>query len=206
MNSVSQVLCIPGWGAKAGIKSDTMRGLAKSLKTLLHDDNFDVLPFDWRSGGTFSTAQFAARNAGEDLHRWISEREMKRAAYHLIAYSLGAQVVVHALDCQNHGLLQYCRGIYFLGAAIPCHSRINQNAIPPDVGYNFFSPCLDWVLAVDYRLTQGQDAAGKVGLTQGGKIRNEQADRTHCWFGADWSWAGMARRIAQLIRQNPEQR
>lgn len=118
MTADPQVLCIPGWGAKAGWKSDTIRTLQRNLNTLL-EPRFYVNSFPWDRDGRFPEAQFAAGTAGRDLHQWICEREEDKAAYHLVAYSLGAKVVVAALEQRKDAILRHCRGVYFLGAAIP---------------------------------------------------------------------------------------
>jgi hypothetical protein len=195
-----QVLCIPGWGAKAGWKSDTIRTLQTSLNALLQP-RFAVGAFPWDRDGGFPEAQFAAGMAGRDLHKWISERETEKVAYHLVAYSLGAKVVVAALEEEKDAILQHCRGVYFLGAAIPCDGRLNQGPLREvKVCCNFYSRWFDWALAVSYKFTQFECADGSVGLQRTQKFRNIACDRTHCWFGSRWSWAGMAPRVAQLIR------
>jgi hypothetical protein len=86
MGADSQVLCIPGWGAKAGWKSDTVRTLQTILTSLLQP-GCSVDSLRWDRDGSFPSAQSAADTAGrEDLGQWICKREEAKEAYHLIAY------------------------------------------------------------------------------------------------------------------------
>lgn len=205
MSADPQVLCIPGWGAKAGWKSDSIRTIQRSLNTLLQP-RFHVDSFPWDSDGSFPEAQVAAETAGRKLHQWICDREDEKAAYHLIAFSLGAKVVVAALEQRRDAILRQCRGVYFLGAAIPCDGRLNEDPLRDvKVCYNFHSRWFDWALAVSYKFTQFERAAGSVGLKRTNKFRNIACSRTHCWFGNGSSWAGMAPRLARLIDTRAKQ-
>ncbi|MGD9707856.1 MAG: hypothetical protein AB7V07_09370 [Candidatus Delongbacteria bacterium] len=99
------------------------------------------------------------------LNSVILKLEDENVPYVIVGYSLGTRVVTGALklsDCH----LQYLKGIYFLGSALPNDCNPDISKLPPGIKIiNYYSKFFDTVLKMSYSYAEKNEAGGEVGFS-----------------------------------------
>lgn len=155
---------------------------------------FDLRSFAWDAlppkldvlVANFLHSQEVAKQAGQALYVLLNELENQDFAYHLIGFSLGAEVIRQALSHQSV-MLNNLRSVYLLGAAFNHDAVINTAWIPPDARcHNYYSPRKDVVLRTSYYNVTGIPAAGSLGISKNKRFKNFVTQCSHI-FAYDYT-------------------
>lgn len=146
---------------------------------------------DWNDAKSMADAESEVL-----LKEKIYHYEESNRPYYVIGFSLGCRVLAEALR-RVQSPLKNCRGVYLIEAAIPKSTILTLDMIPQDVPIrNYFSPRFDKILAYVYRNSEGEPAAGQVGMYEQKRVENMNVGLSHL-YGA--THIRMARGLGQLI-------
>lgn len=207
MKSIPQVLFVNGFGGR-----DNAAPFHVSLNKFFKRFSlrFDLRSFAWDSlpptpkvlVANFLQSQQAAKPAGQELCTLVNELENQGVLYHLIGFSLGAEVIRQALSHQ-HATLPNLRSIYLLAAAFNHNATINTDCIPPDARCNnYYSPRQDVVLSTSFYNVTGVAAAGSLGLSQDKRFANFA---THCSHILAYDYTILAEALGFLLAWDDQQ-
>ncbi len=198
------VIFVHGFG---GQDYDSKYAQAMRDRAIKVGARLDVETHDWHSGSitgavgkNWIDAKARTPAIGVELaarvRRWA---EGGRPVY-LVAHSLGAQVVLHALRELGRDL-RSVPAVFWLGAAVPQHQALDGIEFGETTRlYNYFSPKWDKVLANAWTLAEGGPAAGAVGLMgygdDGSPVFNLKVQSYHSLMGG---YLGVAEAIAELV-------
>jgi hypothetical protein len=167
--------------------------------------SFEVRQLVWRSEwgsltqmpAAFQRARGQADAAAAELSALIQDLENQGAPYHLVGFSLGAEVIRRALDLHTSAL-PGLRSVYFLGAAFDHDELVNEAAIPVQARcHNYYSRKCDYVLKFSYRAaSHGVPAAGERGLLHSTRFLNLP---TRCSHKLIHNYSMLARPVGFMI-------
>lgn len=164
---------------------------------------FEVQTFAWQSlpitpevlVHNFLQSQEESHTAGEVLAEKLESLELQQRNCHLIGFSLGANVVRHALSliAKRSSCL---RSVYFLGAAFPQNAVINESILEPHGRYHNYYSNNDLTLKFSYFNVFNTYAAGGVGIQKTEVFHNLE---TQCTHASLYSYTVLAEAIGYLI-------
>jgi pimeloyl-ACP methyl ester carboxylesterase len=200
-----QVIYVHGFG---GLKQDQFgRPFAAFFNSYSRQlkESFNLRQLVWRSEwgslaqmpAAFQRARAEANGAAAELSSLIQDLEDQQAPYHLVGFSLGAEVIRLALQLHKERL-PCLRSVYFLGAAFNHDEPVNETAIPPTARcHNYHSQKCDYVLRFSYRAaSRGVPAAGERGLANSALFLNLP---TRCSHKLIHNYSMLARPIGFMI-------
>ena len=129
----------------------------------------------------------AKRNANSETERFarevIESNEREKRPYVLVGYSLGSRIIAEALKIPDRKL-EYLKGIYFLGSALPREYKIETKNLPDGFRIiNYHSDHLDHVLKFSFYNAEGIKAGGEVGFDEDENFMNLRTVATHVYKG-----------------------
>lgn len=125
-------------------------------------------------------ADQAAKTFMDDI---IMGLEAEEIPYFIVAYSLGTRVVAESLKHGN-SRLEFLRGIYFLGSALPHTYTVDGTLLPEGMEIiSYYSPYLDEVLKISFYNAEGIKAGGETGFDDTTEIQNYRTVCTHVHKG-----------------------
>ena len=134
----------------------------------------------------------------------VMELERKQKPYYIIAYSLGTKVIAKCLE-ESETKLQYLKGIYFIGSALPHEVNISSKILPDTMKIiNYYSSNLDYILKVSFRIAEGKNAGGEIGFDDKNIFINRRTVCTHAHKGGPITrdYSDMAEAITYLALFN----
>lgn len=154
--------------------------------------DFDVSTFRWDSlkldiRKVAHQWNKAKRNADSEAKRFAKEvierNEREKRPYVLVGYSLGSRIIAGALK-ETDIKIEYLRGIYFLGSALPRDYKIDSSALPDGFRIiNYHSDQLDHVLKFSFYNAEGIKAGGEIGFDDDKNFMNLRTVATHVHKG-----------------------
>ena len=129
----------------------------------------------------------AKKNADSEAKRFaievIERHEREKRSYVLVGYSLGSRIIAGALK-ETDMKLEFLRGIYFLGSALPRDYKIDSAALPHGFRIiNYYSNYSDQVLKFSFYNAEGIKAGGEVGFDDEVNFQNFRTVATHVYKG-----------------------
>lgn len=183
MQEPTVIMYVHGFGG-----SNDMPAFHRSLQQFFqkHRLPLNIRTFSWNSLPltpevlvfNFTRSQEVAKEAGQALLLQMQKFEAIHQKYHLIGFSLGADVIKHALSYQSQPLCQL-QSIYFLGAAFNYDSKINEDVLINNKRYYNYHSDNDAVLKVSYFNVTGIYAAGSIGIQKPSKFINLPTQCAH---------------------------
>jgi hypothetical protein len=161
-----------------------------NMNDFLEKVNYDceVVNYQWDSvdidfmqaGASWLKSERRADAEAKKLKERIIYRfEKERTPYVLIGYSIGARVVLRALEASN-GDLEMLRGVYFLGAAMAKDVTIDKNCLPEGMKIvNYHSPKRDRVHQIAFNFMKEKAAGGRVGFDDEAVFDNYRVSCSH---------------------------
>ncbi len=121
--------------------------------------------------------------APDFLREVIQKYETEQTPYVLIGYSLGTRLVATALK-QNSEPMEYLKGIYFLGSALPADYSFEGISLPEGLRIqSYYSDKFDTVLKQIYYLAEGERAGGEIGFADTRILDNFRTACHHVHLG-----------------------
>jgi len=149
----------------------------------------------------FLRSQEESYKAGEILASTIASLESQQCNYHIVGFSLGANVVRHALSALRQPL-SYLKSVYFLGAAFPHNTTINEGILPATGRYHNYFSGNDMTLKISYFNVSNTYAAGTTGIEKTTLFRNLQTQCTHTLM---YNYDVLADAIGYLVAWDEDQ-
>lgn len=206
MSNTTCVIYVHGFGGE-----DTNPPFHQSMHKFFetHNLRLEAQTFSWPSLPitietvihNFVQSQGNARDAGEALAIQLAALEDKKINYHLIGFSLGAEVVRQALLHISSRLLTL-KSIYFLGAAFNSDAELNESILPGTGRYHNYHSDNDFTLKISYFNVNGCYAAGSVGVTTGTRFKNYH---TQCSHSLVYNYQTLAPAIGYMISWDEKQ-
>ncbi|MGI9240045.1 MAG: hypothetical protein ACR2RV_04550 [Verrucomicrobiales bacterium] len=170
----------------------------------------EVVNYEWdsvevdllRAAASWIKAQKMADAEAPRYKRQVIDRlEREGRPYVLVGYSVGARVIMGALESST-AELKHLRGIYFLGAAMTKDRTLkNRVALPRGMKItNYHSPYRDMVHRMAFNFISESPGGGQVGFDDTGLFENYPVSCSHAHKGVGIAvdYSGMAEAIAFL--------
>ena len=206
MSDTTCVIYVHGFGGE-----DASPPFYKSMCSFFqgHDLQIEAQAFSWPSLPitietvihNFVKSQKEAEDAGQLLSKRLTDMERLEISYHLVGFSLGTEVIRHALSCITNPLSRL-KSIYLMGAAFNLDAEINESILPITGRYHNYYSDNDYVLKLSYFNVTGSYAAGSVGVKTGTRFSNY---RTQCSHTLAYNYQMLAQPICYLIAWDEKQ-